>query len=216
MAYAVIAVGGKQYVVHEGERLLVDRLAQDEGAVFQPDVLLVDAGTPDLKPGAGAVSARILKHTLGEKIRIAKYKPKKGYRRHTGFRARLSQIQIEAIGTGKAVRAGKAATVAEAPAKAKPKAAKPAGAKPETDAKAPAKAAAKPAPKSAAKAVEAKPAATKPAAKAAATKPAAAKQAAKKPAAAKKAAAKTPAKAKVETAKKPAAKRTASRKKAES
>src|SRR5664280_2899297 len=112
MTYAVIAVGGKQYVVHEGERLLVDRLAQDEGAVFQPNVLLVDAGTPNLKPDEGAVSARILKHALGEKIRIAKYKPKKGYRRHTGFRAKLSQIQIEAIGAGKASRA-KAETAAE-------------------------------------------------------------------------------------------------------
>ncbi|MGA9762503.1 MAG: 50S ribosomal protein L21 [Gaiellaceae bacterium] len=192
MAYAVIAVGGKQYVVHEGERLLVDRLAQDEGAVFQPDVLLVDAGTPDLKPGAGAVSARILKHTLGEKIRIAKYKPKKGYRRHTGFRAHLSQIQIEAIGTGKATRAAKADAVAEAPVKSEPKVAKPVAAEPA----APAKAAAKPAAK-------------KPAAKAVAAKPAA------KPTA-KKAAAKAPAKAKVESAKKPAAKRAAPRKKAES
>jgi len=196
MAYAVIAVGGKQYVVHEGERLLVDRLAQDEGAVFQPNVLLVDAGTLDLKPGAGAVSARVLKHMLGEKIRIAKYKPKKGYRRHAGFRAQLSQIQIEAIGVGKAARASKAEAVAEAPAK--PEAAKPASTKPETEAKAPAKAAAKPA------------------AKAVAAKPAAAKLAVKKPAATKKAAAKAPAKAKVETAKKPAAKRAAPRKKAES
>jgi len=204
MAYAVIAVGGKQYVVHEGERLLVDRLAQDEGAVFQPSVLLVDMGTPDLKPAAGAVSARILKHTLGEKIRIAKYKPKKGYRRHTGFRAQLSQIQIEAIGAGKAARAGKAESVAvaEAPAKVEPKATEPVASKP-AEAKAPAKAAATPAVKPAAKAAPAKPAA-------------AAKPAAKKPAAPKKAAAKAPAKAKLEPAKKPAAKRAAPRKKAES
>ena len=195
MAYAVILVGGKQYVVHEGERLLVDRLAQDEGAVFQPDVLLVDAGKPNLKPDAGAVSARILKHTLGEKIRIAKYKPKKGYRRHTGFRAHLSQIQIEAIGAGKPARPAKAETVAEAPAK--PELKTPAAA-PRAEAQAPAKAVAKPA---------AKPATKKPAAKPAA---------AKKPAAPKKAAAKAPAKAKVETAKKPAAKRAAPRKKAES
>ena len=172
MAYAVIAVGGKQYVVHEGEHLLVDRLAQDEGAVFQPDVLLVDAGALDLKPSAGAVSARILKHTLGEKIRIAKYKPKKGYRRHTGFRAHLSQIQIETIGAGKPARAAKAEVVAEAPVKAEPKVAEPVAAKPAAEPKAPAKAAAKPA--------AAKPAAKKPAAKA----PAKAKvELAKKPAA---------------------------------
>ena len=200
MTYAVIAVGGKQYVVHEGERLLVDRLAQDEGAVFQPDVLLVDAGTPNLKPDAGAVSARILKHALGEKIRIAKYKPKKGYRRHTGFRAKLSQIQIEAIGAGKASSTAKAETATEAAAK--PAVAKPAVAAPKPEAKTPTK------PKAAK--VEAKPA-VKPVAKASTTKAAAAK-----PTAAKKPAAKAPAKAKVETAKKPAAKKAAPRKKAES
>lgn len=196
MTYAVIAVGGKQYVVHEGERLLVDRLAQDEGAVFQPDVLLVDTGVPNLKPGAGAVSARVLKHALGEKIRIGKYKPKKGYRRHTGFRAQLSQIQIEAIGAGSAPRAAKAEAVAAAPAK--PKAAKPVAVAPKATAKAPAKPAAKPA------------------AKAATTTKTAAKPAPAKPAATKPAAAKASAKAKVETAKKPAAKRAAPRKKAES
>jgi large subunit ribosomal protein L21 len=200
MAYAVIAVGGKQYVVHEGERLLVDRLAQDEGAVFQPAVLLVDAGTPDLKPAAGAVSARILKHTLGEKIRIAKYKPKKGYRRHTGFRAQLSQIQIETIGTSKAAQVAKPEAVAEVPAK--PKAVVPTATELKAEPKALAKAVAKPAAKPAAK----KPVVAKPAAK----------PAAKKPAATKKAPAKAPAKAKVETAKKPAARRAAPRKKAES
>jgi large subunit ribosomal protein L21 len=195
MAYAVIAVGGKQYVVHEGERLLVDRLAQDEGAVFQPDVLLVDAGVPNLKPGAGAVSARVLKHALGEKIRIGKYKPKKGYRRHNGFRAQLSQIQIEAIGAGSAPRAAKAETIATPPAELK--AAKPVVVAPEAETKVLAKSAAKPAAKPAAKAITVKKAATKPAA----TKPAATKASAK---------------AKVGTAKKPAAKRAAPRKKAES
>ena len=202
MTYAVIAVGGKQYVVHEGERLLVDRLAQDEGAVFQPDVLLVDAGTPNLKPDAGAVSARILKHALGEKIRIAKYKPKKGYRRHTGFRAKLSQIQIEAIGAGKASSTDKAKAETATEAAAKLTVAKPAVAAPTPEAKTPAK------PKAAK--VEAKPT-VKPAAKASTTKAAAAK-----PTAAKKPAAKAPAKAKVETAKRPAAKKAAPRKKAES
>jgi large subunit ribosomal protein L21 len=202
MTYAVIAVGGKQYVVHEGERLLVDRLAQDEGAVFQPDVLLVDAGTPNLKPDAGAVSARILKHALGEKIRIAKYKPKKGYRRHTGFRAKLSQIQIEAIGAGKASSTDKAKAETATEAAAKLTVAKPAVAAPKPEAKTPAK------PKAAK--VEAKPT-VKPAAKASTTKAAAAK-----PTAAKKPAAKAPAKAKVETAKRPAAKKAAPRKKAES
>jgi large subunit ribosomal protein L21 len=204
MSYAVIAVGGKQYVVHEGERLLVDRLDQAEGTTFRPRTLLVDAGKPNLKPGAGAVSARVLRHTLGEKVRIGKYKPKKGYRRHTGFRAQLSQIEIEVIGDSKPARAK-----AGAAAPAKPRAAKPAAKPASKPVATAAKAETKPAPKPAAK----KPAAKKPAAKAAA-KPAA-KPAAKKTPSTKKPAAKAPAKAKVEGAKKPASKKAAPRKKTE-
>ena len=97
--YAIISVGGKQYRVHEGQRLLVDRLGTAEGKTFTPDVLLVGGnGKPDLKPKAGLVTARVVGHVRGDKIRIGKYRPKTGYRRHTGFRASLSQIEIESIG----------------------------------------------------------------------------------------------------------------------
>src|SRR2546429_360134 len=101
--YAIISVGGKQYRVREGERLLVDRLGTDEGKTFTPDVLLVGGnGKPDLSPKAGLVTARVVGHVRGDKIRIGKYRPKSGYRRHTGFRAALSQIEIESIGAKKA------------------------------------------------------------------------------------------------------------------
>jgi large subunit ribosomal protein L21 len=100
--YAIISVGGKQYRVHEGERLLVDRLGTDEGKTFTPDVLLVGGnGKPDLSPKAGLVTARVVGHVRGDKIRIGKYRPKSGYRRHTGFRAALSQIEIQSIGAAK-------------------------------------------------------------------------------------------------------------------
>ena len=96
--YAIISVGGKQYRVHEGQRLLVDRLGTDEGKTFTPDVLLVGGGgEPDLKPKSGLVTARVVGHVRGDKLRIGKYRPKTGYRRHTGFRASLSQIEIESI-----------------------------------------------------------------------------------------------------------------------
>ena len=99
MTYAIIKVAGKQYRVREGERLLVDRLAQDEGATFTPTVLLVGGdGTPQLEPGDGVVTAKVLGETKGPKVRIGKYRPKSGYKRHTGFRAKLSQIEIEGIG----------------------------------------------------------------------------------------------------------------------
>src|SRR5512145_1846236 len=99
MTYAIIKVAGKQYRVREGERLLVDRLAQDEGATFTPTVLLVGGdGAPALEPADIKVTARVLGAVKGPKIRIGKYRKRTGYRRHTGFRASLTQIQIESIG----------------------------------------------------------------------------------------------------------------------
>jgi large subunit ribosomal protein L21 len=99
--YAIISVGGKQYRVTEGQRLTVDRLKHGAGNTFQPTVLLVggDGGT-DLTPSA-TVTARVVADVRGEKIRIGKYRPKNGYRKHTGFRASLSQIEIESIGGAK-------------------------------------------------------------------------------------------------------------------
>jgi large subunit ribosomal protein L21 len=98
MAYAIISLGGKQYRVQEGERLLVDRLPTEEGKTFHPEVLMLGGdGAFELAPKT-QVTARVVGSPLGEKIRIGKYKPKSGYRRHTGFRAKLSQIEIESIG----------------------------------------------------------------------------------------------------------------------
>jgi large subunit ribosomal protein L21 len=106
LTYAIIKVAGKQYRVREGERLLVDRLREDDGATFSPTVLLVGGESgPQLEPGDGLVTAKVLGQTKGPKIRIGKYKKRTGYRRHTGFRASLTQIQIESIGAGKPERA---------------------------------------------------------------------------------------------------------------
>jgi len=100
MAYAIITLGGKQYRVQEGERLLVDRVSTEEGKTFHPDVLMLGGdGKFELAPKA-QVTARVVGSALGEKITIGKYKPKSGYRRKTGFRAKLSQIEIESIGGG--------------------------------------------------------------------------------------------------------------------
>jgi large subunit ribosomal protein L21 len=98
MSYAIITLGGKQYRVQEGERLLVDRVKTDAGKTFEPKVLLVGGnGAPDLTPST-TVTVRVLDHVLGEKIRIGKYKQRVGYKKHTGYRSRLSQIQVESIG----------------------------------------------------------------------------------------------------------------------
>jgi large subunit ribosomal protein L21 len=121
MSYAIITLGGKQYRVREGERLLVDQLKTDEGKTFEPRVLLIGGdGNTDLSPTA-TVTARVVGHQLGEKIRIGKYKKRTGYRKHNGYRSRLTQIEIESIGgtAKKAAPAKKAeAPQAEAPAAA--------------------------------------------------------------------------------------------------
>ncbi len=119
-SYAIISLGGKQYRVREGERLLVDRLREDEGATLEPRVLLVGGdGAPDLAPST-TVTARVVGHELGKKIRIGKYRRRTGYKKHTGHRSRLTRIEIEAIGGAK--RAAKAAAKPKAEAeKAEPK-----------------------------------------------------------------------------------------------
>jgi large subunit ribosomal protein L21 len=97
--YAIIAVGGKQYRVREGERLLVDRVTTDEGKTFNPSVLLFgDEKKTELSPSGVSVTARVVSHVRGDKVTIGKYRPKSGYRRKTGFRAALTQLEIERIG----------------------------------------------------------------------------------------------------------------------
>jgi large subunit ribosomal protein L21 len=93
MDYAIIRVGGKQYRVREGETLLVDRVRTEEGETFAPDVLLGDGAT---------VTATVVAHERGPKIRIGKYRRRTGYKRHTGFRAAMTRIEISLGGTGRA------------------------------------------------------------------------------------------------------------------
>ncbi len=92
MDYAIIRLGGKQYRVREGETIVVDRVKADEGKTFTPDVLLGDA----------TVTAKVVAHERGPKIRIGKYKRRTGYKRHNGFRAAQSRIEISLGGAKKA------------------------------------------------------------------------------------------------------------------
>jgi large subunit ribosomal protein L21 len=91
MDYAIIRLGGKQYRVREGETLVVDRLRTDEGKSFSPDVLLGASGV--------TVTAKVIAHERGPKILIGKYRRRTGYKRHTGFRAATSRVEISLGGT---------------------------------------------------------------------------------------------------------------------
>ena len=101
--YAVIATGGKQYLVKEGQTLNVEKLAKDAGASIDLEVLMVaDADGKDVKVGtpnvAGAkVTAKVVEQGRAKKIRIVKYKPKSRYTRVNGHRQPFTKIQIEKI-----------------------------------------------------------------------------------------------------------------------
>jgi large subunit ribosomal protein L21 len=107
MDYAIIRLGGKQYRVREGEYLVVDRVKFDEGKTFNPDVLLGDSGV--------TVTAKVLAHERGPKIRIGKYRRRTGYKRHNGFRAATSRIEISLGGSKKKTAAAAPKKAAEAP-----------------------------------------------------------------------------------------------------
>ena len=105
--YAIISLGGKQYRVQEGERLLVDRVKTDEGKTFHPEILFTGGdGKANLKPRV-QVTAKVVGHVKGEKIRIGKYRRRTGYRRHTGYRSSLSEIEITAIGAKRSTSTAK-------------------------------------------------------------------------------------------------------------
>ena len=108
--YAVVRTGGKQYRVEEGTTFLVERLAADEGATVDLEPLLYASGDESLfgdKLGKVSVQATVVGHERGPKLRIFKFKPKRGYKRRTGHRQELTRIRVTSIG-GKAKRASRA------------------------------------------------------------------------------------------------------------
>jgi len=103
-AYAVIRTGGKQYRVEQGTTLLVERLTADEGAKLELEPLMAASGDQTVF-GSGdlgriRVEATVLGHERGPKIRIFKFKPKRGYKRRTGHRQELTRIQVTGIDVG--------------------------------------------------------------------------------------------------------------------
>jgi large subunit ribosomal protein L21 len=100
MAYAIVKTGGKQYRVEEGQTLLVERLPDEEGATvaLQP-LLFRSSDTVFDADGLRNVSvkARIVGHERGEKLRVFKFKPKRGYKRTAGHRQELTRLEITEV-----------------------------------------------------------------------------------------------------------------------
>ncbi len=98
--YAVVATGGKQYRVTEGQQLRVERLGDTGSEVELRPVLVVDGdtvlSTPDQLSGA-SVTARIIDEVKGRKINGFTYKNKTNQRRRYGHRQTLATIEITKI-----------------------------------------------------------------------------------------------------------------------
>jgi large subunit ribosomal protein L21 len=96
--YAIVRVGGKQYRVESGDSLVVDRMHEDEGAKVALEPLLLADGDKTVMDGADLekvkVEATVRGHERGEKIRVVKFKPKKGYKRTQGHRSELTRLEI--------------------------------------------------------------------------------------------------------------------------
>jgi len=100
--YAVIKTGGKQYKVAPGEKLKVEQIPADVGAeVILDQVLMVGEGE-SVRLGqptvAGAtVTATVVSHGRGEKLKIFKMRRRKHYQKHQGHRQNFTELKIEAI-----------------------------------------------------------------------------------------------------------------------
>jgi large subunit ribosomal protein L21 len=124
--YAVFATGGKQYRAVTGDILKIEKLNAEKGATVELDQVLmvgegekVKIGSPYLK--GGKVTATVVEHGRGEKVRIMKFKRRKHHMKQMGHRQDFTRIEITGI-------------AASAP-KAKKKVSKAKAAKPEAEAK---------------------------------------------------------------------------------
>jgi large subunit ribosomal protein L21 len=126
--YAIVESGGKQYRAQKGETLVVDRLPADEGSkvtlravMYRGDKkVVVDGGDLDKVK----VEAVVAEHLRGSKVRVFKYRPKKGYRRRAGHRSELTKLEVTDV------RLLTRKPAAKKPAEKKPAEKKPAARKP--------------------------------------------------------------------------------------
>jgi large subunit ribosomal protein L21 len=104
--YAILQHGGHQYRVASGDRILVDRIPVEVGSTVRLEsVLLLGDGTETEvakgSPVEASVTATVIAHRRGRKIRVFTYKPKKRHRRTLGYRSQLTELRIDEVGRGK-------------------------------------------------------------------------------------------------------------------
>jgi large subunit ribosomal protein L21 len=102
--YAIVKTGGKQYRVEQGQSLLVERLPQSGGEKVALEPLLYVDGSTVIDGGEDLsrvkVEGRVVAHERGPKLRVVKFKPKRGYKRRTGHRQELTRVEVTAVTLG--------------------------------------------------------------------------------------------------------------------
>ena len=98
--YAIIATGGKQYRVSQGDVIYIEKVNQDVDSTISFDVLMI--GGEEVKVGnpvieGAKVEGKVVAQVRGEKIVIYKYKSKKNYHRKAGHRQPYTKVEITAI-----------------------------------------------------------------------------------------------------------------------
>jgi large subunit ribosomal protein L21 len=119
--YAILQHGGHQYRVTAGDRLLVDRLPAEVGDTvsLEPVLFIADGEKATSEAAAlrgASVTAVVVAHRRGHKVRVFSYKPKKRHRRTLGYRSQLTELRVEAVVPPKTEARAKQPK-AEAPAK---------------------------------------------------------------------------------------------------
>jgi len=100
--YAIVATGGKQYRVKEGEKLRVEKLNAEAGDTVELDKVLLVGEGEDIKVGApyldGAkVTATVAANGRGDKVKIVKFKRRKHHQKEMGHRQAYTEIEITGI-----------------------------------------------------------------------------------------------------------------------
>ena len=98
--YAIVESGGKQYRAEEGASLLVDRLPGEEGEKVSLRAVMFRADKVVIEPKElekVKVEAVVTEQLRGPKVRVFKYRPKKGYRRRAGHRSELTKLEVKSV-----------------------------------------------------------------------------------------------------------------------
>jgi len=100
--YAVFATGGKQYRAATGDKLKIEKLDAEKGATVELDQVLMVGEGADVKVGTpylegGKVTATVVEHGRGDKVRIIKFKRRKHHMKKMGHRQDYTQIEITGI-----------------------------------------------------------------------------------------------------------------------